>query len=297
LSGSNEFIELNGTVSIRKVWGGLAHLEEIEADGPNGHWQGLSLFLYNPTAHQWSQTFVNSKSGVFSGGLIGSFNDGRGELFQQDTLDGRSILVRGVWSNITPTSHRYEESYSADGGKTWEVQLTADKTKADPADAPVVKNTDGSHEFDFDLGTWHTHTSRMPHPLSGSHEWVDIDGTTQVTPIWGGRGNLAEYKAAGPSGTIQLLALRLYNPQTHEWSINFATPKGGELSSTPGIGEFKNGRVEFYDQERFNDKAILLRFSLWGITPDTAQSEQAFSTDGGKTWETNWINKYTRDKS
>src|SRR5512146_2934370 len=54
LSGSDEFIELNGTVNIRKVWDGRAQLEEIEADGPNGHWQGLSLFLYNPTSHQWN---------------------------------------------------------------------------------------------------------------------------------------------------------------------------------------------------------------------------------------------------
>ena len=129
LSGSNEFIELNGIVSVRDVWGGRAHLEEIEADGSNGHWQGLSLFLYNPSSHQWSQTFVNSKSGVLVPGLIGSFKGGRGELFESDTLDGRSILVRGVWSDIGPTSHRYEESYSDDGGKTWEVQLTADKTK------------------------------------------------------------------------------------------------------------------------------------------------------------------------
>ena len=53
-------------------------------------------------------------------------------------------------------------------------------------------------------------------------------------------------------------------------------------------------RGDFYDQESINGKTILVRFSIWGITPDTAQSEQAFSDDGGKTWETNWVNKYTR---
>jgi hypothetical protein len=296
LSGSNEFVELSGTVNTHEVWGGRAHVEEIEADGPNGHWEGLSLFLYDPNSHQWTQSFVNSKAGVFDSGLVGSFENGRGELFESDTLNGRSILVRGVWSDITPTSHRYEESYSADGGKTWEVELTANKTKAEPSAAPIVKNTEGSHEFDFDFGTWQTHTSRMPHPLSGTQEWVDIDGVTVVTPIWGGRANLAEYKATGASGTIQLLALRIYNPSSHEWSINFATPKVGKLSSTPGIGEFKNDRVDFYDQEPINGKTVLVRFSLWGITPDTAQSEQAFSTDGGKTWEVNWVNKYTRSK-
>ncbi|HZP66708.1 MAG TPA: hypothetical protein VFB32_10385 [Rudaea sp.] len=297
LAGSDEFIELDGTVGIRKVWGGRALLEEIEADGPKGHWEGLSLFLYNPTAHQWSQTFVNSQTGVFGGGLVGAFKDGRGELFQADTLDGRSILVRGVWSNIAPTSHRYEESYSQDGGKTWEVQFAGDKTKVDAAQMPVIENTDGSHEYDFDFGTWQTHTSRLLHPLSGRQEWADSDGTTVVTPLWGGRANLAEYKAIGPSGTIELMALRIYNPKTHEWSINFATPARGELSSTPGVGRFKNGRVDYYDQEKYEGKTILVRFSMWGITPDTAQSEQAFSLDGGQTWEVNWINKYTRSKT
>jgi hypothetical protein len=297
LTGSNDFIELNGTVNIRTIWGGRAQLEEIETDGPKGHWEGLSLFLYNPASHQWSQTFVNSKSGAFSGGLIGSFKDGRGELFQADTLDGRAILVRGVWSDFTPTSHRYEESYSADGGKTWEVQLTANKTKVDPVEAPVVTNTDGSHEFDFDFGTWQTHSSRLMHPLSGANDWREMDGVTEVTKVWGGRANLAEYKAEGSAGAIELLALRLYNPTTKQWSINFAHPGNGMLGDVPGIGEFKNGRVDFYDQEPINGKTVLVRFSMWGITPDTAQSEQAFSTDGGKTWEVNWVNKYTRSKS
>lgn len=77
-------------------------------------------------------------------------------------------------------------------------------------------------------------------------------------------------------------------------NIDFATPKSGALGNTPGVGEFKNGRADFYDQESINGKTVLVRFSIWGITPDLAQSEQAFSDDGGKTWETNWINKYIR---
>jgi hypothetical protein len=129
LTGSNEFIELNGTVHVRKVWDGRAQLEEIEVDGPNGHWEGMSLFLYNPKARQWSQTFVNSANGVLAGSLVGSFENGRGELFSTDTFDGRAILVRGAWSDILPTSHRYEESYSVDGGKTWEIQFTANLTR------------------------------------------------------------------------------------------------------------------------------------------------------------------------
>jgi hypothetical protein len=129
LSGSTHSVELNGTVTVRKVWDGRAQLEEIEADGPKGHWEGLTLFLYDPSAHQWSQTFVNSKSGVLTPGLIGSFKDGRGELYAQDTVNGRSILIRCVWSDIKPDSHHFEESYSDDGGKTWAPAFIASLTR------------------------------------------------------------------------------------------------------------------------------------------------------------------------
>jgi hypothetical protein len=129
LSGARHSIELNGTVTVRKVWDGRAELEEIETDGPNGHWEGLTLFLYNPEAHQWSQTFANGKVGVLTAPLIGAFSHGRGELFAQDTLDGRSVLVRGVWSEITPDSHHFEQSYSDDGGKTWAPAFIANLTR------------------------------------------------------------------------------------------------------------------------------------------------------------------------
>jgi hypothetical protein len=132
LSGSTEFIELNGIVTVRKVWDGRAQLEEIETDGPNGHWEGVTLFLYNPQSHQWSQTFANSKTGVLTPPLVGTFKDGRGELFSQDSFNDRSILVRGVWSDIASNSHHFEEAYSDDGGKTWEPVFIATLTREKP---------------------------------------------------------------------------------------------------------------------------------------------------------------------
>ncbi len=166
-----------------------------------------------------------------------------------------------------------------------------------PPCAPSAKDTivvrDGQHDFDFDLGSWKTHSSRLLHPLTGSTTWVEMDGVTVVTKIWGGRANLAEYKADGPAGRVELLSLRWYNPVSRQWNLDFATPNVGTLG-IPGVGEFKNGRADFYDQEPVKGKSILVRFSIWSITSDTAQSEQAFSDDGGKSWEVNWINRYTR---
>jgi len=122
-----------------------------------------------------------------------------------------------------------------------------------------------------------------------------MDGVSVVKKVWDGRANLAEYKADGPAGHVELAGLRWFNPKTHEWNIDFATPNVGTLGN-PGIGEFKNGRADFYDYELVNGKSVLVRFSIWKITADTAQSEQAFSDDGGKTWEVNWVNRYTRMK-
>jgi hypothetical protein len=167
----------------------------------------------------------------------------------------------------------------------------------DPAPQSPTGARDGSHDFDFDFGTWQTHSSRLLHPLSGSHDWVEMDGVTVVSRIWGGRANLAEYRAVGPTGVVELLALRVYNPKSHQWSINFATPNVGVLGAVPGVGEFRNGRVDFYDQEAINGRAVLVRFSIWGVTAEEARSEQAFSADGGKTWEVNWITRYTRASS
>lgn len=125
-------IELNGTVTVRKVWGGKAQLEEIEVDGPKGHWEGLSLLLYNPSAHQWSQSYVNSKVGILSASTstVGEFKDGRGVLIGQDsTTYDKTILVRVVWSDIKPDSHQYVESYSDDGGTTWVTSFIANLTR------------------------------------------------------------------------------------------------------------------------------------------------------------------------
>jgi len=127
--GGTKSVELSGTVTVRKVWDGRAQLEEIEADGPKGHWEGLTLFLYNPEAHQWSQSFVNSKVGTLSSPNVGEFRDGRGVLIGPDTLNGKAILVRAVWSDIKADSHQYEESYSMDGGTTWVRSFIANLTR------------------------------------------------------------------------------------------------------------------------------------------------------------------------
>ena len=159
---------------------------------------------------------------------------------------------------------------------------------------PVTsQQRDGQHDFDFEFGVWKTHLKRLLHPLTGSTTWVEYEGTTTVRKIWDGRANLVELDVAGPAGKIEGLSLRLYNPQSGQWSQNFSGLGSGALSP-PAIGQFTNGRGEFVNEETLNGKPILVRFVISDITPNSCHFEQAFSDDGGKTWEANWIAVDTR---
>jgi hypothetical protein len=159
--------------------------------------------------------------------------------------------------------------------------------------SPPSTVRDGSHDFDFEIGTWKTRLSRLDHPLTGSHTWIEYEGISVVRKIWDGRANMVELEVDGPTGHVEGLNLRLYNPQSHQWSLNFANVKGGTLS-VPTVGEFKDGRGEFYDQEEFNGRMILVRNVWMEITANSCRFEQSFSDDGGKTWEPNWIAVDTR---
>lgn len=157
----------------------------------------------------------------------------------------------------------------------------------------LAQPRDGQHDFDFEIGTWRTRLSRLQNPLTGSKTWVEYEGTSVVRKIWNGRANLVELDVSGPAGRIEGLSLRLYNPESRQWSLNFSNVRGGTLSP-PTIGEFKNGRGEFFSQETLNGRSILVRFVISDITPTSCRFEQAFSDDGGKTWEVNWIATDTR---
>lgn len=170
------------------------------------------------------------------------------------------------------------------------LTLTATMALAGPAAAL----RDGSHDFDFEIGRWKTHLKRLEHPLSGSTSWVSYEGTTEVRKVWNGRANLVELEVDGAKGHIEALSLRLYNPESHQWSLNFSNSAGGSMG-TPTVGEFNNGVGEFYDQETFAGRAVLVRFVISDIKANSCHFEQAFSADGGKSWEINWVADDTRE--
>ena len=271
LTGSTTWFEAKGEVRTRKVLNGLAEVEQVELDQPTGHLQAFNLRLWNPEMRQWSIHFANARVGTINGSpSVGEFKDGRGEFYDQEEWDGRMILVRHVFSEIKPDSYRFEQAFSADGGKTWEANWIADCRRVDSLPA-VPEAQDRNRDFDFNLGKWHARVSRFT-----GGKWADFDGTAEVTSLWGGRANIAELRA----GPLEGLSVRLYNPQAHTWSLYWVSAKGMTLEVAP-VGSFAGGRGEFVDVEPIAGRMTFVRESF--VPP--SKFEAAYSFDGGRTWE------------
>jgi hypothetical protein len=170
----------------------------------------------------------------------------------------------------------------------------ATQTQPSVADNPAGSaSRDGQGDFDFNFGIWKTHVERLLHPLTRASSWAEYDGTSMVSKVWDGRASLLELDVDGPAGHLEGFGLRLYDPQAHQWSLNWVSGAAGAFDQ-PMIGQFEGGRGEFVDQELFSGKVILARNSFSDISADFARFEQAFSQDGARTWETNWVMTFAR---
>ena len=179
------------------------------------------------------------------------------------------------------------------GGSALLGAAQRDSTAANAKQPGATAVRDHQHDFDFEFGRWDVRIRRLLHPLAHSNVWVDYKGLSTVRKVWDGRANLGELEVDGPSAHLEGLSLRLYNPQSHQWSIFWANSKDGDLSK-PMVGDFSNDRGEFYDQETYQGAAVYVRFIFSGITSTAFRLEQSFSADGGKTWEPNWVATFVR---
>jgi hypothetical protein len=306
LTGSTTWTEFDGTTYTQKVWNGKANIEQFETNGSAGQIEGMTLRLYNPESHQWSIYWATSKTGTLAIPTVGEFKDGVGEFYDHEPINGRMTLVRFIWSRITATSAHFEQSFSDDGGMTWEVNWITDQTRISEDEYKAqaatgmpkleLQSSSGSyhqHDFDFEYGAWKTHLKRLIHPLANSDNWVEYDGTSVVEKLWNGRANFGVLEVEGPAGHIEGLTLRLYNPESHQWRLYWANSKGGILE-VPTIGQFSTAQGEFFDQEDFQNKSIFVRFIFSDVNANIFRTEQSFSPDWGKTWESNWVGTFTR---
>ncbi len=159
----------------------------------------------------------------------------------------------------------------------------------------LAADTKPKQDFDFLTGSWKIHNRYLKGRLRGSAEWLEFEARSEVQPVLNGLGNVDRYYATRDGKPMEGLSLRLFNPVTGEWSIYWADTVRAGILATPMVGKFENGVGEFFGDEQLDGKKVLCRFRWTHSGEDSAEWRQAFSSDGGKTWETNWIMTFTRE--
>jgi hypothetical protein len=127
LAGCTEWYEFEATSLARPVLAGIGNLDEFEA--PSEGISGLTLRLFDPTRDEWSLYWAGARGGPLGDPQVGRIEGDRGEFYAGDVFEGRSIRVVYVWSEITPTSARWEQAFSLDDGETWETNWTMESTR------------------------------------------------------------------------------------------------------------------------------------------------------------------------
>jgi hypothetical protein len=159
----------------------------------------------------------------------------------------------------------------------------------------IDSTVSGLHDFDFLVGRWHVHHRRLREMLTDKREWVEFDGTSVVQTILGGYGITDDNVFEFPDGAYRGASLKSFDVKSRTWSIWWLDSRSplGPLDP-PVRGGFQDGTGTFFADEIFKGKPIRVRFMWSGITAATCHWEQAFSTGGGETWETNWLMDFKR---
>jgi hypothetical protein len=294
-SGASHWVKMTGTVIDQPLWRGRANLEKIEASGSGRHFQGLTLFLYEPKSGQWSQQFASGSDGIMEEPAYGSFKNGRGVLYGWSGSAGKRTLERDTWSDVTADSYHFEIATSSDGGRTWVrefiAQLTRLKREPDYR-APYTAGRGPEHDFDFNIGRWQTRIRAVLNPLTAPGAWSNLQGTHVVYRVWDDWANIGQLEVDGPGGHIEDLALRLYDRKSRQWRVYFANSQSGILAQ-PMVGEFRNGVGTFVFLDEMQGKTMLVR-NIWSrIHSKSCRQDWAISADGGKSWVPTWISTDT----
>jgi hypothetical protein len=290
--GTQQWVEFDGTVANRALIDGSANLEEHDIPAPTGAYRAVGLRAYDAKTREWAIWWLDGRYPSLLGAPVkGRFEGGVGRFFADYEQDGKPMRGRFLWSDITPKAARWEQAASSDGGQTWApnwiMTLEREPSAMSQPEQPVP------NDFAFLYGEWRVH-HRYLRVKDGRREWLDTDGTAACRPILGGQGNVEEHTIQAPSGAYRAIGLRAYDPKASRWSIWWLDGRAPHEIDPPVQGGFENGVGTFHGETTIDGKPTRLRFVWSQITATSARWEQAYSSDGGHTWETNWTMEFRR---
>ena len=300
LAGSDDWAEFGGKSACWPTLGGLGTIDDNILDLPDGEYRGFGIRAFDPATRTWSIWWVDGRNPTrIDPPVVGRFDGDEGVFNGRDRFKGRDIDVRFRWHDVHGARPNWDQGFSTDGGKSWEINWRNyfTRTAATPAPLPLLHDTKpmpNSRDFDFLVGAWKVRHRRLKKRLAGNTEWIDFDGTFVNWPVLGGRGNAGDNVMNFPGAPFRGVGIRTLDPATGEWLSWWLDGRSPAAIAPPVRGGFKDGVGTFIGDDSFEGRPIKTRV-LWSrITATSARWEQAFSVDGGQSWETNWISDFER---
>jgi len=294
LVGDTHWEEFRGRSALWTVLGGQGNIDDNWLDLPGGAYYGMTLRAFDPAEGKWLIWWLDGRTPTsIDPPVRGAFDKNDGVFFGRDTFKGRPIIMRFHWRDIHSSRPWWEQAFSADEGKTWEINWRNWFTRTQAIPVPQPKRTDAPRDFDFLVGSWKVRHRRLRPGSPGAGTWDEFDGTLVNWPVLGGHGNVGDNMMNLPGNPIRGIGLRAFDPATKQWLVWWLNGRRPTELGPPIRGGFIDGVGTFIGDDEVDGRKIKTRAVWSNITPRSARWEQASSEDG-KTWQVNWISEFER---
>jgi hypothetical protein len=303
LTGNSDWLEFPSKSALWLTMNGLGTIDDNAFIMKDGVYRAAGIRAWDPATGTWAIWWLDGRApATIDPPVRGVFRGDEGTFFGADTLRGRPIDVRFHWQGIHGARPHWQQSFSPDGGKTWEMNFENffSRTSTVPTPLPLLPGEAAGtapSDWDFLAGRWRVRHRRLTKRLVGNRDWQNFEGTLVNRPLMGGAGNFSDNEMHLPNGVVRSVGLRAYDPARAVWSSWFLDGRSPRDIAPPLIGRFEGGVGTLASTEHVDGKAVLTRVQWTRIGPDSARWEQSASANGGATWEVNWVSELRRDHS
>ncbi|MBO9695018.1 MAG: hypothetical protein J7499_02355 [Sphingopyxis sp.] len=300
LAGSTDWDEFGGKSAVWLTMGGLGTIDDNILDLPGGLYRAAGIRAFDPVSGRWSIWWLDGRNPTrIEAPVTGRFEGDGGIFTGTDTFEGRPIDVRFEWQAIHGQRPHWRQSFSPDHGATWEMNWENFFTRTSklPRPLPLLASEDPARapdDWGFLAGRWTVHHRKLRQRLAASKDWEEFGGKFVNWPILGGNGNIGDNLMEAPAGAFRGMGFRAWDPGTREWLSWWLDSRNPTRIGEPLRGRFVNGIGTYLSDDVHEGRPVRARVTWSRITGRTARWEQAFSADGGQSWEINWTSDFTR---
>lgn len=293
--GSNDWDTFDGRSAVWPTLGGLGNLDDNIVGLPSGPYRGVSLRAYDAASDTWAIWWMDGRDPTrIDPPVHGRFEGDTGIFTGRDTLRGKPILMRFAWRDIHGVAPWWEQAFSGDEGRSWEVNWRNWFTRTAHAASPLPVLSDAPRDWDFLQGKWQVLHRRLRDPLAAGNDWEAFEGTLAQWPLLGGHGNALDVVMQVPGANKHLLWMHSHDPRTREWLAWQLDLDNPTRIAEPQRGLARDGAITFSGESSIGAQRLWTRTTWTPAGPGTARREQALSLDGGSRWSPWWTSELKR---